>query len=125
MAGLRPQVQQRAQEREAELLAQARTTRLEELEPIRAELEQLCLTLRQVLGDGPDHQTSVDLGDLAVAAVDGGSVLYVPVAGARISLERPGPPAGVVLPDTSPSETAGQVLHASNMAHRRLAESQR
>jgi hypothetical protein len=125
MAGLRPQVRQRAQDREAELLALARDTKLGELEPIRAELEQVCLTLRQVLGDGPDHQTTVDLGDLAVAAVDGGSVLFVPVAGARISMERPGPPAGVVMTDRTPSETAGQVLHASNLANRRLAESQR
>jgi hypothetical protein len=125
LASLRPQVMKRAQDREAELLAQARTTRLEDLEPIRVELEQIATTLRQVFGDGPDHQTAVDLGDLAVAAVQGGSCLYVPVAGARISLERGGPPAGVVLPDRAPSETAGQVLHASNLAQRRLAETSR
>ena len=126
LVGLRPQVQERAQRREAELLTQARDTRLSELEPIRRELEEVCETLRVVLADGPDHVSTVDLGDLAVAAVHGGSCLFVPVAGARISLERPGPPAGRVMVDRTPSsETAGQVLHASNMAHRRLAESQR
>jgi hypothetical protein len=125
MVQLRPKVRQRAIQREAELLDQARDTTLSELEPIRAELEEVCRTLRQVLGDGPDHTDAVDLGDLAVAAVQGGSVLFIPVAGAQVSVQRTKQPAGVVLPDRDPSPTAGQVLHASNLAQRRLQDARR
>jgi hypothetical protein len=128
MDELRPQVAQRARQREQELLAQVLETPVGELAPIRQELEELAATLRNVLLDGQSYRASIDIGEVVEAALDpGSSVLYLMEAGPSIHVDRHGmPPAGRVMVDRDPSPQRMDVLAAARRVdQRRIADANR
>jgi hypothetical protein len=112
MDELRPLVAQRAQAREAELLAEVRRTAVQDLELLRAEAEELAGTLRAVLLDGHTYRADVAVGELVECALEpGSSVLFLPERGPFIHVERPSEvPAGRVLLDTDRGPGRDQVL---------------
>jgi hypothetical protein len=111
MTELQPQVVDRAQEREGQLLEEVRRTPVADLEPLRSEAQDLAVTLRAVLLDGASHRDTVAVGELVECALEpGSSVLFLPVPPPFIHVERPDAiPAGRVLLDRDPSPTREQV----------------